>query len=285
MKKKFLYIKAHPVALIVFCSSFLFMDSCFVLSATSALLLHEAAHLIVMHFCGIEKCTVELTPFGGMIDARSFEQQSGLKQFLCASAGGAANTGAAFLCLGLAPRTYFWYQFLAANVSLACVNVLPLWPLDGARMVCGIAACFAVERKVRKILLFITYFVGAFFIAVGLYGVWQGIINFSLLMLGPYLLYAAGTERIANGVRSLALTKKNIRKTLPLPAAVWIGANRKPSDQFGVFLAKMDPKQYGLYVHIDPVTNKIKKIWTEDEIREAVFSDPEIDTRQNIDKR
>jgi len=276
MKKKLFHFKAHPAVMVIFVCAFVFLDSRLVLSAACALLLHEAAHLIVMRICGIQKYTIDLTPFGGMIDAETFESQKAYRQFFCALAGAAANAGAALLCYRFAPHTDFWYRFLCANVSLAAVNMLPAWPLDGARMVYAAASWFGAERQAGKLLLFLTCLLAIFFIAVGLYGVWHGVLNISLLLMGPYLLYAAGTERIARGVRSLV--PDNYPAQQFMPASVWACSSHRASEQFGLFLARKDSRQYGLYVQIDPLTNAVKKIWTEGEIRETVFQTPEIDT-------
>ena len=277
MKKKFLQLKIHPVSLAVFAGSFLFLDSSKVLSAAAALILHETAHLMAARLCGFTKCTVEITPFGGMIDAEHLERQSALKQLMCVAAGILANGCAALICIKLAPRTPFWYQFLCANVSLAGVNLLPLWPLDGARTVYAAAGWIGVERQARKLLLILTYLAAGIFLLIALYGAWIGAMNLSLLLAGPYLLYAAGMERVANGVRLLGVRRDHEKRVLTLPASVWVGIAEHPSEQFGLFLAKQEHGRYGIYVQLEPSSGRIERIWTEDEVREQVFRMPEID--------
>ena len=103
--KKRCTVKIHPAGLALFGAAFLFADSHFVLAAISALLLHEAAHVLAMQLCGMHGCMVEITPFGGMIDAKKFETFPPYKQALVSAAGVAASAAMTFLCMRFLPHT------------------------------------------------------------------------------------------------------------------------------------------------------------------------------------
>lgn len=272
MKRRFT-LKIHPAGAAVFAAAFLMCDSHLVLSAAAALVLHEGAHLLTMRLCGMKEYTVELTPFGGMADARSFDLYPPWKRVISAAAGVFVSAGAAYACLRFAPRNAFWQAFFQSNLSLALLNSLPAWPLDGARVLTALGSCVGWETGIKKLLSGVTWLLGVAFVIIGLYGVWHGVINPSLLVIGPYLCYAARAECVSEKVRRLQRGGRKLESGSIVPVTVWAGTADASAEQFGVLLGRMQAGRYHLLLHIDQSTGRIQKCWTENEMWNQTLAD------------
>ena len=120
------------------------------LAAAAAMALHEGGHVLAMALCGVRECRIELTPFGGVADVPGFERLPARRQCLIALAGVPVSAASAWLCLRFAPQTEFFRLFYRFSMGMALVNVLPVWPLDGARvLLCG-ARWFGREEPARR---------------------------------------------------------------------------------------------------------------------------------------
>lgn len=283
MKRKDISIKIHPAGAFLLAAAVLLLDARKVLAAMLALLMHEGAHLSTMLFCGIKKCSIELTPFGGMADVSGLEAYPAWKQILCAAAGVVESGLMAGLCLCFAPRTIFWHYFFDAHFSLALINLMPAWPLDGARILTALAAGFGLEYGAKKFLSWLSIALGICLVGLGLYGIWYGAINPSLLVAGPYLCYAAYSEDVASKVRRLARDGSRLVTGKLLPVKLWAGGNdRAKRDAFGILLSKMEQGQYHMFVQVD--RGRITKVWTEDEMQDYVFDRSRKRQTESIDK-
>ncbi|MDD3336544.1 MAG: hypothetical protein PHI98_13685 [Eubacteriales bacterium] len=223
-KKMKLALRAYPAAIVIFVAAFLWLPIPLVLSAMAALALHEAAHIIVMSLCGVQCCVVELTPFGGVADAPDYETLPSLKQILIALSGVAASALSAALCWWLAPTGAFWSAFYQVNLSFALLNLLPIWPLDGARAVKAFCRRLGWEQPAVKGMLWLSNLFAIGLVALGLYGAWLGYVNLSLFFMGPYLAYAAHESAVGSRIRGidrLSTLKQSVREGKAIPARVY----------------------------------------------------------------
>ncbi len=113
-----------------------------------ALFLHEAAHVCMARLRGFQVKRIELLPYGAMMSlGESFD---GASAILIGLAGPAINGLTALVTLGvwwLFPAIYpITIPFFYANVALCLFNLLPAYPLDGARVTLGLA-----KNKLRAI--------------------------------------------------------------------------------------------------------------------------------------
>ncbi len=154
-----------------------------------ALILHEAAHAAMARLRGFQVKQVVLLPYGAMMSlGESFDPVSAV---LIGLAGPAMNGLLALVLLGLwwlYPAIYpITIPFLYANVSLCAFNLLPAYPLDGARVTLGLS-----KNKLKAIkglqaagvVLSLAFF--ALFIASCFYS-----INISLGVIAVFLFYGA----------------------------------------------------------------------------------------------
>ena len=272
MKKRFA-LKIHPAGLLLFAFYFLFADSHMAVAAAAALVLHEGAHVLTMKLFRMNGCLIEVTPFGGMIDARKLQDYAPWKQAAAAAAGVIASIIAACVSNGYQQTNLFMHSFYQANLSLVLINALPLWPLDGARVITALAMYTGMERGIKKLFSMLTIAAGISFVALGLYGTWKGIINPSLLAAGPYLCYAARAEMVSTRVRNLDGAKQKFSNNSLMPVEIWAAEGEKITEYIAPVLSRIDENRYQLLLSIDPTSGAVQKCWTEQEILNYLLSD------------
>jgi len=285
MKKK-LSIHVHPAGAAMLAALLFFAPSTDVPAGIAALLWHEAAHIAVMLWCGVQKCRVELTPFGGMADAADYDRLSCGRQAVSAAAGVLASAAGAWAVMQGGFHGAFWEMLQRMNLSLAVINCLPVWPLDGARVCLAAARRLGWETAAKKAMTVLSWITAAWMIALGMYGAWYGYVNLSLFAIGPYLCYAAQQGNMSEAVRRLQRSGRQLEASAAVPVFLAAcrsdelpGARRMLASRFG-------SRQYCLLAQIHPVTCRVERLWTEQEMIQAFLDqDPaETTTESSVDK-
>lgn len=136
--------------------------------------MHELSHYIVARKLFYRCQEIHIGIFGAVLygDLDSVTAPDRIK---IALAGPLANLALCVVCLAtwwMWPESYVFTQpFFQANLSMACVNLLPFYPLDGGRVVTGVlqakrdADSTHIVKKVTSIcsvLLFVLFVVSLF---------------------------------------------------------------------------------------------------------------------------
>lgn len=104
----------------------------------TAVLLHELAHARCASKLGYVLNEFRLMPYGAALIGE-FEDADWRDECLIAAAGPLLNVILLIFCIALwwiEPKTYFFTEnFAYACLSIAAVNLLPVYPLDGGRIV------------------------------------------------------------------------------------------------------------------------------------------------------
>ena len=182
-------IKVHPLFFVLALALIaLGRAQAFVLTFV-ALVLHELAHAAFARLRGFAVKKLVLLPFGAMMSTEeSFDRSSAIMVGL---AGPICNLVLALITLGLwwlVPAAYpYTVQFLYANLSLGLFNLLPVYPLDGSRIVLGMCKNKLKAVKGLQIagivcsIVFLGLFVGSFFFGL----------NFTFGIIAVFLFYGA----------------------------------------------------------------------------------------------
>ena len=165
------------------------------LGAVLSLAAHEAAHALAARNLGIPVAHVTVYPFGAVMRLSGPPQKT--EEWIVAAAGPLGSlTAAAFLKLfAVRYPSGAWIERLAdANLAIACVNLLPAFPLDGGRVFRALLLQTSRPRTARTLLL---AFTAAIALGIGTAGVFlllRGVPAWTLVAIAPFLVVSARNE-------------------------------------------------------------------------------------------
>lgn len=172
-----LKIKFHPL-FVIFISLLLFSNNILnVFSYFLCVFLHELGHSIVAQSLGYKLNKISFMPFGASISGKDNVFYSLKHEILVSIAGPIVNLILMIICLALFwlfPSFYYYLEpFYYANLITLIFNFLPVYPLDGGRVLYAILKKKFKQEKAYKIikivgliisiLLFILFIISAFF--------------------------------------------------------------------------------------------------------------------------
>ena len=130
----------------------LFRQGFFALNYAIAVVLHELSHYLAANRLFYRCNEIQISVFGAVLYG-DFQDVTPSDRIKIALAGPLANVILAVICLAMwwiAPESYYYLEnFFTANISMACVNMLPCYPLDGGRVLTGILESKFVEKSVE----------------------------------------------------------------------------------------------------------------------------------------
>ncbi len=198
-----------------------------------ALALHEGGHLLVLRALRLRVNDIEITPFGGLMEAHGQDALTGGKAFLLAAAGILVNALFAFLSVqayALSILTFSVAQeFLRANLALLFINLLPVLPLDGGRMAQAVLRRFFDETAVIRWLTVLATVCGLALIAASFLFALRGELLFSPAFSGLYLIYMAASARksaMSRYITALIGRRQKLSNGVALQVE-WLAASEK----------------------------------------------------------
>lgn len=181
-------IKFHPlfVLYVFLCIYFGWCNNvfCYVV----AVVLHEYGHYFETRKLGYETRGMLFTIYGASLNTNNaYKIKDDIKISL---AGPIVNLGLIMLCICLwwiVPSTYiFTYDFVISNVVIMIFNLIPMYSLDGGRVVVALISNKIKRRKVIKINNIICFVMGILFLVLFGVSIFYTI-NFNLLFVGMFL--------------------------------------------------------------------------------------------------
>ncbi|MEI6101616.1 MAG: site-2 protease family protein, partial [Eubacteriales bacterium] len=159
-----------------------------------AICIHECAHMLTAKAVGLNVESLYVLPFGCAAEISGYGTINTSREIITAAAGPAVNIMVA-CALTMLPKDYldtYVMLFIWVNVTLAAVNLLPVLPLDGGRIMMAAIKIFFNERTAWKILNWAGVAAGIVMCLSGMYMVLNGSVNPTWLIMGVFLLaYAA----------------------------------------------------------------------------------------------
>lgn len=213
-------VQVHPLFFIMLVFLCIGSAHILVLAFLTALLLHEAAHCLCAVYLHIPIAQIELTPFGGSMEIHQVDALPPGKAFLLSCAGPLCNTFFIAVSMLIAWRYAFFNDmliyFIHFNLFMLLLNLVPVLPLDGGRMLLALLTKWFDRARILRVLLTFGRLLSILLIISGFV-----LMQLSLITLGCYLLYAAAIEEKTGISRYLAaFISRRIRfekqKTLPV---------------------------------------------------------------------
>ncbi|NLY89367.1 MAG: hypothetical protein GX085_07070 [Firmicutes bacterium] len=214
-----------------------------------SVLLHELAHILTAFGFGYRATAVELFPFGGVarMDYSLFNDPRA--EAVTALAGPVQSGVLALLAkvmegwLGHPP---VFGELFRINLGLAFFNLLPLFPLDGGRILRAFLATARGYTAATRQAVKLTKYTAAVGIPVSFFLVRRTPVPFYLPFLLVFLYMAAGKENFFYAYWRQKDRKLQVLKEKGmLPAKVWlIDAKRRP----GEVLPFLQGRDYHLFL-------------------------------------
>ena len=219
----------HPL-FIIFGIYFAFTGRVFSFAVfTLVAVIHELGHSLAAGSLGYKLDRVVLMPYGAVIKG---EQQlfSYADEIKIALAGPATNLVTGFMFAAswwFIPETYPYTELAAfASISIATINLLPCFPLDGGRVLLAFLSEMLPRKSALKTVRISGFVLSAAATGLFIYSIFIGV-NYSLLFFSLFMLFGNifvrrenDYVRIFSGMDIRALRKGRIVKKVAVTESV-----------------------------------------------------------------
>ncbi len=182
----------------------------FILGVFLCVLLHEFGHAAAAAHFGIPTRDITLLPIGGVARLENMPEKP-LQELVVAIAGPAVNVAIALVLLIPASLQLLsgWVapvignggtilsQLLMVNIGLVAFNMLPVFPMDGGRVLRSLLAMRLGHLRATQIAARIGRWLS---VALGLWGIISG--NLMLLVLAGFVFMAGTAELVQATIRN-----------------------------------------------------------------------------------
>ncbi|GEC93422.1 MULTISPECIES: M50 family metallopeptidase [Brevibacillus] len=150
-------------------------------------LIHELGHVAMARELGWTVKEVQLLPFGGVATMEDSYATDPMDEIVVALAGPFLNMvmmAASYLFWFMGIWTEEWARFfLVSNLTIALFNLLPIWPLDGGRILLAVLCWFMSYRQATMISM-----TGSTLFAGIMVGMSSLELKYNVAVIGIYLL-------------------------------------------------------------------------------------------------
>lgn len=153
--------------------------------------IHELSHILAAKLYGMKVEKALLTPLGMAARINYTSSENSIHEIIVHAAGPLSNilmAGTGYLI-----NSYFLDNsekmsfFILANLSILCLNILPVLPLDGGRIFKSILLENFGYRRTISIFFILSRIISAGLIGVGIYQLLNCWYNMSLLFIGIFI--------------------------------------------------------------------------------------------------
>lgn len=131
-------VKIHPTLWLVIAISVLTSHFTQILMFFVIIFVHEMGHATAAHFFKWRIKSIQLLPFGGALETDEYGNKSLKEDLIVILAGPVQHVwlvGLAYLFYSFSIIPYEMYQqFFYSNAAVMIFNLLPVWPLDGGKL-------------------------------------------------------------------------------------------------------------------------------------------------------
>lgn len=175
--------------------------------------LHEMAHIICARILGIKDISLKIIPMGTYIESKKIDDLKPKEDILVSLAGPFLNLIFAIIfflmSIFIKNNTIVWCGFI--NLSLGLFNLVPAFPLDGARVLRALLSRKIIYKKANLITIRVSFISGFFILGLFIILVINRVFNITLLLIGLLILIISykEKERIVYIIMGDIVKKKN----------------------------------------------------------------------------
>ena len=197
----------HPLFIVTVVIGAVAVSGWFMLAIVAAVLVHEFSHVWAARAFGITAREIRLLPFGAEVNIDCTFLGTREKALILLS-GSFGNIAAALITsclLWLAPELFMVFEyFMVANAIPAILNLLPIYPLDGGKILCLLTDSAKTQRiiKILSNIAAITLLVVGCIISF----------NFPLILFGAVMLLGINLDMKKSQFTSCLLKPVKVNK-------------------------------------------------------------------------
>ena len=183
--------------------------------------IHELGHLLAGVLCGMKPEKLEIKPYGVSISFKLFPKDYNIKigksnklevkKILVALAGPVTNLLIIIVSLNLPVEFFAKLMIIYSNILITIFNLIPIYPLDGGRIVKSILSITFGKRKAEKYInniSFITLIFVTFVSSILIYII-ENIAIF-LIVIVLWIMYIAEDIKYKRKIEIYKLLEKSI---------------------------------------------------------------------------
>ena len=175
------------------------IDKTFLLSCI-CILIHEFSHILVAKMKGSKFNNLQFHIYGAKVELMDLEELTNKDKLIIYMSGAMSN-----IIIMIVSAILFKYTnkeifeiLFKLNFGLAFFNLLPAYPLDGARIMEIILSRKITYKRAQKIISIISYTIAAFFILISVSAaIFLKKFNISLFLIGIIMIDITSTEEEA----------------------------------------------------------------------------------------
>lgn len=160
-------------------------------------ILHEAVHILVGKSMGIDLYNIQINITGAMAEFQGINDLSERKKLILYLSGPLFNIAMSIILMwiNITFGATFVNSSIDINIGLAIFNMLPAYPLDGMRIYEILLGKIMILKKVRKILVNVSYIFSGILILLFSLTLYIHKPNFSLLLVAILITYTTFLEK------------------------------------------------------------------------------------------
>lgn len=124
----------HPAFLLLLLTIVLYGNIALYSAILISLFVHELGHFVAAKFVGVKVDTCRILPYGGEMTLRH-EMQLSYSKLIIIALGGPVATFLGILFSFFLP-VLLRELFIEVQLFILLLNLMPIWPLDGGRIIC-----------------------------------------------------------------------------------------------------------------------------------------------------
>ncbi|MET1247486.1 site-2 protease family protein [Sporolactobacillus sp. STCC-11] len=195
MTRLFPKIRIHPVFWLIIAAGTLTGHLWDTTIAFTIVLIHELGHAVMARWFEWKVIEIELLPFGGVAKLDEQEEHPFYQECLVLIAGPLQNVWLPLLSYAMMALPFWGTEqhqiFLAQNSALLLFNLLPIWPLDGGRLLhMVLEIVYPFKHAYKRALCFS---LGALFL-FGMLAVWRYPFSINLWVIISFIMLAIYKE-------------------------------------------------------------------------------------------
>lgn len=187
MKNKKFYF--HPAFLAVLAASLFLNFYREYLIMWFVMLAHEAGHLLAAKAMRLKVRVFKIMPFGAEIRFYNHYRLKEKKEIIVAASGPFVNLLLALFAVVFGIKTEATLFFAVSNASVLVLNLLPVLPLDGGRIMKAVLCRKYGRVESERYVLIISRLFDALLLLTGFALLYYTRFNFSLLLIGVFVLF------------------------------------------------------------------------------------------------